>query len=95
MTEKLSWFNNLDYGDRQALSEEMPHLKYSALDQLFQVENDVVWDGDLISKSDRDAHIERRWMFRMNGYNGITSKGRKVISLIKKTHENLKQSGKE
>lgn len=42
----------------------------------------IVSDGDLISKPDRDTYVKNGLIHRTNGYNIITTKGIKYLSEI-------------
>ena len=49
------------------------------IDQLLQAYNGVVWDGNLISKQDRDQLITDGYLTRKYGYNIITPKAVAVL----------------
>jgi len=38
-----------------------------------------VWDGDVISKQQRDELVRQGLVWRKNGYNMLTLKGRRLI----------------
>lgn len=48
------------------------------LDQLLQLVR-IVWDGDLISKGDRDSLVEMGFATRCEGFNIITRRGIKYL----------------
>jgi hypothetical protein len=48
------------------------------IEQLKQISNVPVWDGDLIGKSDRDRLFEMGLIDRAHGYNFLTAKGIKA-----------------
>lgn len=45
------------------------------IDQLMQIFNRTTWDGDLISKKDRDKLRDAGLVYSGHGYNAITSSG--------------------
>lgn len=50
-------------------------LKNGFVEQLFLLFKGVTWDGDLISKVDRDELVKAGLADRKRGYNFITAKG--------------------
>lgn len=51
-------------------------MSNTRVEQLIQIFNGATWDGDLISKQDRDALVKAGLVSRADyGYNIITSKG--------------------
>ncbi len=52
----------------------------------------AVWDGNLISKSDRDVLVKAGWVVRCAGYNMPTLEGQKVYGVLKLGEEALKLS---
>lgn len=53
------------------------------IDTLLQIAEKPIADGDLVSKFNRDAFVQRGWVIRMNGHNIITDHGLSVISTLK------------
>ena len=58
-----------------------PDIPKVPLDQLIQLVR-IVWDGDLISKSDRDHLVEIGFATRSEGFNIITTRGIKYLHQI-------------
>ena len=42
----------------------------------------ITWDGDLISKSDRDDYVNKGLIAHINGYNIVTAKGIEYLEQI-------------
>lgn len=60
-------------------------IKYTKTDviQLGQIYREDVWDGDLVSKSSRDALYESGFIARtIDGYNVITDKGKSEFLFV-------------
>lgn len=53
-------------------------MENSRIEQLVQLRT-VTWDGDLISKSERDALVKCGYVERCCGYNFINAEGVKVL----------------
>lgn len=46
----------------------------------------IVWDGDLVSKSDRDDFVNKGLIIRSNGYNVISAKGIEYLEQLNIIH---------
>lgn len=55
------------------------NLSIGRVEQLLQLLQ-ITWDGDLISKSDRDELVKNELAFKTSGFNLITGKG--IIYLL-------------
>ena len=66
-------------------------------DSLYQIYEAPVFDGDLISKTNRDKFVEIGWVARCEGYNIITDAGRNVVVAlgIKKLKTSIDQKEKD
>lgn len=51
-------------------------------DSLYQIYEKPTKDGDLISKSCRDAFVKMGWVSQCEGYNIITSVGCKAVQAL-------------
>lgn len=49
------------------------------LDQLKQFVDGIIWDGHVISKSDRDELVKEGYVKRYEGFNFLTEKGVKFL----------------
>lgn len=63
------------------------------IEQLMQIFNGAIWDGDLISKADRDELVKASLVQRAHsGYNIITPKGVEYVvdlGLVKPGYRNM------
>lgn len=56
----------------------MTQINASRLEVFSQVLKGPVWDGNLVSKADRDALFDAGYINRWDGFNFITSEGIRV-----------------
>lgn len=54
----------------------------SRIDTLKQLAMGPVWDGDLVSKTDRDCFVRAGWATRTDGWNIITEPGVRVAVVL-------------
>jgi hypothetical protein len=57
----------------------MPKTRTEQLKQLTK----ATWDGDLISKSDREELVKCGYVFKVNGWNLVTENGLRVAHNLK------------
>ena len=53
------------------------------IDTLLQIAEKPIWDGNLVSKSDRSEFVRLGWVDRCQGWNIITNAGREIIKALK------------
>jgi hypothetical protein len=58
-------------------------LEKTKVDQLKQLCNGPIWDGNLISKDDRDFLFHERYVDRVEGWNILTMEGVKLALQIR------------
>lgn len=55
----------------------------ATIDTLIQLSKGPVWDGNLISKHDRDELVKNGWVARTLGFNFLTEDGVKACAILK------------
>jgi len=77
----MSCFQKLDYEIRVQLATKAG-WPYSRIDTLAQLTDDVILDGQLISREECIWLLNEEYVFKCGGYNGITFKGRLKLKEI-------------
>jgi hypothetical protein len=75
----------------RAIESRRPRMLKGLAEELWNLyknmyKNGPVWDGDVISKRQRDELVKQGLCWRYNGYNMITLKGKRLIEVDGVTH---------